>query len=140
MTNSVQLLNINGPLGCGKSQLAIFWATARLTEESLSVSYIDISDRNFEQFLENTKNRKKESLPILPKVSYVHYPLSVKNYTSIHDVVLMKELSNWSQTLTCSTVLILDNCDSVSDNQTFTNFLQDLVGISSSHLKIVVTT
>ena len=138
VTNSVQLLNINGPLGCGKSQLAIRLGY-RLIEESLSVSYIDVSDRNFEQFRDNMRDRKKESLPILPKVSYVHYPLSEKNYTSIHDVVLMKELSNWSQTLTCSTVLILDNCDSVRDHHTFANFFQHLVSTSSSPLKVIVT-
>ncbi len=140
VTDSIQLLNINGPLGCGKSQLAIHLGH-RLSEESLSVSYIDISDRrlNFDQLPEYPLDHKKKSLPTLPKVSYVHYPISTKNYTLIHDVILMKELLNWSQTLTCRTVLILDNYDSVNDNHTFVEFIHDLVRISSSPLKVIVT-
>ena len=138
VTDSVQLLNINGPLGCGKSQLAIHLGH-RLSEESLSVSYIDVSDRYLDQLPEYPLDPKKKSLPTLPKVSYMHYPISVKNYTLIHDVVLMNELLNWSQTLTCSTVLILDNYDSVNDNQTFVDFVHNLINISSSPLKVVVT-
>ena len=140
MTDSVQLLNINGPLGCGKSQLAIHLGH-RLSEESLSVSYIDISDRrlDLDQFPEYPLDRKKQNLPILSKVSYVHYPESPKNYTPVHDVVLMNELLNWSQTLTCSTVLILDNYDSDSNNQAFVEFVHDLVTISRSPLKVIVT-
>ena len=138
VTDSVQLLNINGPLGCGKSQLAIHLGN-RLTEKSLSVSYIDISDRHLDQFPEYHYDPKKESLPTLSKVAYVHYPISIKNYTSIHDVVLMDELLNWSQTLTCNTVLILDNYDSANDNETFVDFVKSLISISSSPLKVVVT-
>ena len=138
VTDSVQLLNIIGPLGCGKSQLAIHLGN-RLTEESLSVSYIDISDRRLDQLPEYPDDPKKESLPTLPKVSYVHYPISTRNYTSIHDVVLMDELLYWSQTLTCSTVLILDNYDSANDNQTFVDFVKNLISMSSSPLKVVIT-
>ena len=139
LTNSVQMLNINGPLGCGKSQLAIHLGH-RLSEESLSVSYIDVSDRSLDQLPEYPLDHKKKNLPTLPKVSYVHYPISVKNYTLIHDVILMNELLNWSQTLTCSSVLILDNYyDADDDNQSFIDFVHNLISISSSPLKVIVT-
>ena len=138
VTDSVQLLNINGPLGCGKSQLAIHLGN-RLTEESLSVSYVDISERRLDRFPEYRYDPKKENLPTLPTVAYVHYPISIKNFTSIHDVVLMDELLKWSQTLTCSTVLILDNYDSAYDNETFIDFIESLISTSSSPLKVVVT-
>ena len=137
VTDSVPLLNINGPLGCGKSQLAI-QVGYRLLEKGTCVSYIDVSDRRFDQFGDNTKDTLKEKLPQLPRVSYVHYSISVNNYTSVHDVVLVKELSNWIKTLTCSTVLILDNCDSFKDKPTYVRFLKTLVD-SSNHLKVITT-
>ena len=138
VNDPVQLLNINGPLGCGKSQLAIRLGY-RLIDESLSVSYIDFGDRSFNLNPDNPTDPKKESLPVLPSVSYVHYPMFPKNFTWIHDVLLMEELLNWSQTLTCTTVLILDNCNSVKDKQAFVSYFQHLTSISSSPLKIVVT-
>ena len=140
-TDSVHLLNINGPLGCGKSQLAIQLGH-RLINEGLSVSYIDVSDRRFVQFTDDTlvSDPQMENLPKLTPVSYVNYPMANKNYTSIHDVVLTKELSNWSETLLCNTVLILDNCDYIRDNVAFVNFLESLIISSNEHLKIVVTT
>lgn len=139
VTNSVRLLNINGPLGCGKSQLAIQLGH-RLLEEGLSVSYIDASDRRFDQFTDDVVDPQMENLPKLTPVSYIHYPMANENYTSIHDVELTKELSNWSETLMCSTVLILDNCDYIRDNVAFVDFLKSLIMSSSELLKIVVTT
>lgn len=138
VTNSVNLMNINGPLGCGKSLLAVQLGH-RLLKEGLSVSYIDVSDRRFDQFTDDLVDPQKENLPKLPPVSYIDYPIANKNYTSVHDVVLTKELSNWSETLMCSTVLILDNCNYIRDNISFVQFLRSLIISSNQRLKIVVT-
>ena len=135
MTNSVSLLNINGPLGCGKSQLAV-QVGYRLLDENLFVSYIDMSDRKFDQFIDNAR---KESLPIVPPIVVIDYPISDKNYSAVHNVSLVKELSNWSKTLNCPTILILDNCDSIRDNVTFVRFIKSLIISSNHRLKVIAT-
>ena len=138
VSESMHFFNVNGPLGCGKSHLAIQLGY-RLVLENMSVSYIDISDRKLDQFSNNSNDPLKDSLPRIPPVQYIDYPMSERNYSYVHDIVLPKELLNWSKTITCDTVLILDNCDSVKDENTFVRFLKKLVSNSSGRLKVIVT-
>ena len=139
LSNSMPLFNINGPMGCGKSRLAVQLGHRLLQEDCLSVSYIDVSDRKFDQFVDNVKDPEIERLPRLKPVTVIEYPTSIRNFTFIHDVVLAKELSNWSKSVTCRSVLILDNCDSIKDISTFVRFLRSLIVTSNRRLKIVVT-
>ena len=151
---STNIVNINGAPGFGKSSVAIRSGYRLVLEKNISVRYINLDEISHVLSMESDKT---PSLKIRPHyttrmehkehqvalTTHLHTRLGVveAKKSEYRDPNFFKKLCDWSQTLNCTTVLILDNCDGVLKSpfrETFFDQIDKLVYKSRLHLHIIV--
>ena len=157
-THKVHIVNINGAPGFGKSFLSIHTGYEIITT-GIPVRYINIEDKlaHFQRAMETKKNSRfnkddydfsaepvwfKTTTAVTKATKFTLTVLSNSEGGSESDrLPLMEELIKWSQGIMCTTVLILDNCDSVlssSVRNDFFNHVDLLIQHSQHNLHIIL--
>ena len=124
----VHIVNINGAPGFGKSTLAIH-VGYEIVKNGTSVRYINIEDKlssivNQMQKSEETAGSNTESDVHLERKSSSSRSLIEFSRSSLSVSIrgkslrgknesLFEQLQRWSETVKCTSVLILDNCDDI---------------------------
>lgn len=157
--DGTHLINICGSPGFGKSSLAIN-VGYKMIEHRSSVRYINVAEAfsDIESFsgtygkssdfiqliplpqpqsLETELSNKAGDVPALVLSEHV-----VTNFDfSTH--VTKEDILNWSNNITCQTILVLDNCDVqlYSDRKLsdFVNFMREVVRRSQNKVHIIFT-
>ena len=151
------IVNINGAPGFGKSTVAIHVGHHVIKHGTL-VQYINVEDKLFSfynsfktadgenkksdsELLKQKQDFETRSLTELGTPSLLPYkPKHFSEYRHYHDD-FHDELINWSESINCFVVLILDNCDDVISSflGEFTHFIKSLVHRSHDNLHIIIT-
>ena len=152
------ILNINGAPGFGKSTLAIH-AGYRLVQNCTSVRYInmeELSQKVLSEFTDKSERKSKTEWKSANKFER-QTTLSALTANTATSTLVMKEnvefntdessdmyvekLKQWSKSINCTTVLILDNTDIIlvgSLRKKFINVITSLIHSSELHLHIIV--
>ena len=148
---SAHIVNINGAPGFGKSTLAIHVGYEILKNGS-SVRYINIEDKVFSIVYEHQKSKGKPISEGTYKAHQTHQSslieLSRSSLSSLTSQILSRrnenlfeELLRWSESINCTYVLILDNCDDIlitSSHHKFLSLINSLVIKSSFKLHVII--
>ena len=147
------VVNINGAPGFGKSILVIH-VSYEVVKNGISVRYINIEDKIFSivNHWRRSKGKAKSEFssnnddhPI--KMTSLTKPsrLSLSNFnhqmTNSEHGDLLKELQRWSEIMSCTNVLILDNCDDIlisEYRQKFLSLISTLVMRSKFKLHNII--
>ena len=151
------IVNINGAPGFGKSTVAIHVGHHIIKQGGL-VQYINVEDKLFSFYdafkTADGENKKPDSELLKRKQDFETHSLTelgtpslspykskhFSEYRHYHDD-FHDELINWSESINCFTVLILDNCDDVISlfRDEFIYFSKSLVHRSHDNLHIIIT-
>ena len=148
---SAHIVNINGAPGFGKSTLVIHVGYEILKNGS-SVRYINIEDKVFSIVYEHQKSKRKAISEGIYKAHQTHQSslieLSRSSLSSLTSQILssrnenlFEELLRWSESINCTSVLILDNCDDIlitSSRHKFLSLINSLVIKSSFKLHVII--
>ena len=150
------ILNINGAPAFGKSTLAIY-AGHRLVEDCMSVRYINVEElshkelsgftNQFERKLEWRRANKfnKQTAALTSTTTTINSgslpEMKVDSMNSESESNYVQKLKRWSKAINHTTVLILDNTDTIlagSLRIKFKNLITFLIHNSKLHLHVVV--
>lgn len=151
------IVSINGPPGFGKSSLAVNFGY-KMVKRGTSVRYIDIADVFFHTTIHlsneasgGIKNRFHKEQTISSQATALssnaaNLPVLFLAETKRNDRtadVKIAEILEWSKSVKCYTLLILDNCDDQiygdEQQQQFIQLMKELVNLSHNNIHIVLT-
>ena len=155
---NVHIVNINGAPGFGKSFLAVHTGY-EIIKNGTPVRYINIEDKlaQFQIPVESTKQDgfnkddydfhrepvwSKKTTALTKAIKFtLTIPLNTVEGSEPSKVPLIEELLKWSEGISCTTVLILDNCDDIlssSIREEFMNQVNLLIQHSHYNLHVVI--
>ena len=159
---TTNIVNINGAPGFGKSALAKQVGNMILKNGTL-VQYINIEDKLslfYDAFkLTDSKHKVNSEFKQFESKKYDGTQSLVANeldnslvmssfdhnnyvYTKKHQHHFIHKLLHWSESISCHTVLILDNCDDLLDSSIhdkFSDLIKSLVHNSHFNLHVIIT-
>ena len=151
---NAHIVNINGAPGFGKSTLAIYIGY-EIFKNGTSVRYINVEDK-VSSIVNQLQKSEGEAMPEFTSNTNVHQaqtnaliefrrfllsvmPINPKLRSKYEN--FFEELQMWSETIKCTSVLILDNCDDIlvsPAREKFLSLINSLVLKSHFLLHIII--
>ena len=148
---NAHIVNINGAPGFGKSTLAIH-VGYEIFKNGTSVRYINVDKKVF-SILNQIQKSEGEAMPEFSSNTNIRQALtnSLIEFRSSLSIInqnlrnkngnFFEELQRWSETIKCTSILILDNCDDIlatAFRHEFISLINLLVTKSQNKLRIII--
>ena len=151
MMNTVHIVGVHGPPGFGKSLLSIHIGY-EMINRGVTVRYIDVFDRfshlkslstnlDSDYYSQSKQQSQSGSSQVMKHGEVSHY--HIKEESIDRSNIIIRQLLIWSKSINCNTLLILDNCNEVlNDERTkeaFVQLVQTMIENSHGNLFIIIT-